>query len=163
YCPHNAVYREHATHLATLLAERYGTHPALALWHVDNEYACHVGACFCDTSAEAFRSWLSRRYSTIDKLNAAWGTAFWSQHYSDWAEMHPPRTAPTYINPSQQLDWHRFCSQSWLACFQDQHDILRKVTPGVPITTNFMGFHKPVDYWAWAPHEDVIANDSYPD
>jgi beta-galactosidase len=33
----------------------------------------------------------------------------------------------------------------------------------VPITTNFMGFFKPLDYWAWAAREDVVANDCYPE
>lgn len=163
YCPHSAAYHEHATRLVTKLAEHYRQHPALAMWHVDNEYACHINACFCDTSAAAFRQWLQQRYTHLDNLNHAWGTAFWSQHYSEWAEIHPPRKAPTSVNPTQQLDWARFCSDSWLACFEEQKNILRQITPQIPVTTNFMGFHKALDYWQWATREDVVANDNYPD
>jgi beta-galactosidase len=133
------------------------------MWHVDNEYACHVAECFCDVSAAAFRDWLKKRYSSLEALNHAWGTAFWSQIYSDWEEIHPPRKAPTFANPTQQLDWARFSSDSWLACFDEQKAILRELTPTIPVTTNFMGFHKPIDYWKFASHEDVVSNDNYPD
>jgi beta-galactosidase len=162
-CPHNATYRERAARIVTQLAQRYGKHPALKLWHIDNEYACHVSECFCETSAQAFREWLRARYGTLEALNAAWGTTFWSQQYGDWQEIQPPRRAPAFINPSQELDWQRFCSDSWLACFEDQKAILREFTPDIPVTTNFMGFHKPLDYWKWAAREDIVAQDSYPD
>ena len=162
-CPHNVTYREHAARLVTQLAHRYGNHPALKLWHIDNEYACHVGECFCETSAQAFRQWLRARYGTLEALNAAWGTTFWSQQYGDWQEIQPPRQAPAFINPSQTLDWQRFCSDSWLTCFEDQKVILREITPDIPLTTNFMGFHKGLDYWAWAAREDIVSNDAYPD
>jgi beta-galactosidase len=163
YCPHSAAYHERAANIATKLAERYGHHPALAMWHVDNEYACHVTECFCDASTLAFRDWLKQRYSSLDQLNYVWGTAFWGQIYSDWEEIHPPRKAPAFVNPTQQLDWARFNSDSWIACFNEQKAILRKLTPDVPVTTNFMGFHKPVDYFNFASQEDVVSQDSYPD
>ncbi|HEX2996722.1 MAG TPA: beta-galactosidase, partial [Anaerolineales bacterium] len=163
YCPHSPVYHEHARRIAAKLAERYARHPALAMWHVDNEYACHFGECYCDASAAAFREWLKNRYGSLDALNRLWGTAFWSQAYGDWEEIQPPRKAPTYVNPTQQLDWARFTSDSWLACFEEQKAILREWTPNIPVTTNFMGFHKPIDYWKFAASEDVVSQDSYPD
>ncbi|HLO32202.1 MAG TPA: beta-galactosidase [Anaerolineales bacterium] len=163
YCPHRSAYREHAVSIVTQLARHVQKHPALSLWHVDNEYACHLAECFCEASAVAFRIWLEQRYQSLEALNDAWGTAFWSQHYSDWQEIAPPRRAPTFINPTQLLDWQRFTSDSWLSCFEDQIAILRELTPEVPVTTNFMGFFKPLDYWKWSRREDIVSNDSYPD
>jgi beta-galactosidase len=163
YCPHSAAYRDRAARLVSALAGRYGSHPALAMWHVDNEYACYFSECFCAASTAAFRGWLRERYVTLDALNTAWGTAFWSQHYGEWDEIYPPRLAPTDVNPTQQLDWRRFTSDSWIDCFDEQAAILRKATPGLAVTTNFMGFHQPIDYWKLAAHEDVVSNDSYPD
>jgi len=163
YCPHSPDYHKYATRIASMLAERYKSHPALAMWHVDNEYGCHIGECFCENSAAAFREWLQKRYATLEKLNFAWGTAFWGQSYSDWAEIQPPRRSPAYANPTQQLDWARFSSDSWLVCFDEQKAILSAATPHIPVTTNFMGFHKGVDYFKFATHEDLVSNDSYPD
>lgn len=163
YCAHNSHYRQYATRIATQLAERYKDHPALVMWHVDNEYGGHVGECFCDTSAAAFRAWLQERHGTLDRLNFAWGTAFWSQIYSDWEEILPPRRSPAHVNSTQQLDWARFCSDSWLVCFDEQKAALKAITPHIPVTTNFMGFHKGVDYFKFAAHEDLVAQDSYPE
>jgi beta-galactosidase len=163
YCPHSQAYRERAMELVTHLAQHVHSHPALALWHVDNEYACHVTECFCDTSVAAFRQWLHDKYGTLDELNKSWGTAFWGQSFGDWEEIMAPRRTPARINSSHQLDWQRFCSDAWLGCFEDQKRILGEITPDIPITTNFMGLHKPLDYWKWAAHEDIVSYDSYPD
>jgi beta-galactosidase len=163
YCPHNTDYHHYATRIAAKLAERYKNHPALVMWHVDNEYGCHIGECFCDNSAVAFREWLKQRYATLEKLNFAWGTAFWGQLYGDWNEIQPPRRSPSYPNPTQQLDWARFSSDSWLACFTEQKTVLKEITPHIPVTTNFMGFHRPIDYFKFSTHEDVVSQDSYPD
>lgn len=163
YCPNSAAYREAAQALVRRIAERYGAHPALVLWHVGNEYACHVSACYCDESAAAFRVWLRQRYTTIDALNDAWGTAFWSQQYADWDEIFPPRSAPTFQNPTQQLDWQRFSSDALLECYELERAILKEYTPAVPVTTNFMHGFKPLDYWKWAAREDMVSLDMYPD
>jgi beta-galactosidase len=161
YCPSSPRYRDAATNLASTLARRYGQHPALAMWHVNNEYGCHVPQCYCDVSAAAFRDWLRTRYHDVEALNAAWGTAFWSQHYTAWDEILPPRATPTWANPTEQLDWFRFSSDELLACFTAERDAIREITPDIPITTNFMGAFKPVDYFAWAAHEDLVSNDHY--
>ena len=163
YCPHNPDYHFYAARIAQTLADHYKDHPALAMWHVDNEYSCHFSECYCPHSAAAFRVWLQERYGSISGLNSAWGTAFWSQSYGDWEEIQPPLAAPTFKNPTQELDWVRFSSDSWLSCFDEQKSILKKITPNIPVTTNFMSFHKGVDYFKFAAHEDVVSNDSYPD
>ena len=163
YCPSSPIYRSAARHLVEQLAERYARHPALAMWHVGNEYGCHVPACWCDESARDFRGWLRRRYETVEQLNRAWGTDVWSQRYTDWEEILPPRRSPTWSNPSQQLDFLRFSSDALLACFELERAVLTERSPGVPVTTNFMNFFKPLDYWTWSEREDIVSNDSYPD
>ncbi len=164
FCPSSEVFREHAARLVGQVATRYAGHPALAMWHVGNEYGCHIRACYCDTSAADFRRWLRDRYGSIDALNQAWTTTFWSQRYDDWAEILPPRVAPTFPNPAQQLDFHRFSSDASLGCFLTEQEVLRRITPDVPITTNFVGLvQKALDWNHWVPHEDVVSLDSYPD
>jgi len=163
YCPSSPVYRDASRRLVEAMAQRYAKHPALAMWHVGNEFGCHVPACWCDVSAQAFREWLKQRYRSIAELNRAWGTDFWSQRYSNWEEILPPRRTPTWPNPSQQLDFMRFSSDELLACYEIEREVLKRVTPDTPVTTNFMSFFKPLDYWKWAEREDVVSNDSYPD
>lgn len=162
YCPSSPEYAEAAARVTAQLARRYHDHPALVLWHVHNEYGGHVPACYCETSAEAFRAWLRQRYGDLAGLNRAWGTAFWGQRYGDWAEIEPPRLAPTAINPTQQLDFLRFSSDTLLDCYRRERDILHRLSPGVPVTTNFMASNcKNIDYWRWATEVDVVSNDHY--
>jgi beta-galactosidase len=162
YCPSAPEYREAAARLAGKLAERYADHPAVVMWHVNNEYGCHNWHCFCEVSAAAFRSWLQQRYASLDELNESWGTAFWSQHYTDWTQVGPPRIVAynTFANPGQQLDWWRFSSDELLDCYRAEKEALQAYATQ-PITTNFMSFFKPLDYWAWAPELDIVSNDHY--
>jgi len=163
YCPSSPHYRAAAVNLVKQLAARFGTHPALRMWHVNNEYGCHTAACYCDESAAHFRRWLQARYGDVDSLNHAWGTDFWSQRYASLGEVLPPRRTPTFPNPTQQIDFARFSSDTLLELYQAEAAVVRQAAPGIPVTTNFMGFFKPVDYWSWAPHVDVVSDDCYPD
>ncbi|MEU4831311.1 beta-galactosidase [Streptosporangium sp. NPDC023615] len=165
WCPSSPVYREHALRLTEEMALRYGEHPALALWHVSNELGCHNARCHCDVSAAAFRDWLRERHKSLDGLNAAWGTDFWSQVYSGWEEILPPRLAASYVNPTQQLDFARFCSDALRDQLRAERDVLRRITPDVPVTTNFMimGGTRNMDYASWAGEVDLVSNDHYPD
>ncbi|NEM92489.1 beta-galactosidase [Galbitalea soli] len=163
YCPSSPVFRRLAARLVQKIAERYSDHPGLELWHIGNEYGCHVSHCYCEVSAEAFRGWLRARYGTVEAVNAAWGTAFWSQNYGTFDEIHPPSAAPTFRNPGQLLDFDRFSSDELLECYRTELAVLRAATPAVPITTNFMGLFGAADYWKWAQEVDVVSDDSYPD
>ncbi|MFD5793590.1 beta-galactosidase [Streptomyces diastatochromogenes] len=164
FCPSSPAYREAALRIAGALAERYAGHPAVAMWHVHNEYGCHNAACYCDTSAAAFRRWLRARYGDdLAALNDAWGTTFWSQWYYDWEEILPPRATGAVPNPTHQLDWRRFCSDELLSLYTAERDVLRAAAPAIPATTNFMvmATFDALDYWRWAPELDIVANDHY--
>ncbi|MFE1776200.1 beta-galactosidase [Streptomyces sp. NPDC059008] len=163
YCPSSPVYRAHAVRLVEQLATRYAGHPALAMWHIGNEYGCHTRQCYCAVSAADFRRWLRERYESVTALNAAWSTAFWSQGYGDFDEVLPPRTAPTFPNPAQQLDYLRFGDEALRACYLAEKEVLNRLTPEVPVTTNLMPQHKPVDAFAWSAHMDAMALDFYQD
>jgi beta-galactosidase len=161
--PTSPVFREHALRLVERMAHRYGGHPALVAWHVSNELGCHNLYDYSDDAAKAFREWLRERYGSLEALNHAWGTAFWSQHYGDWEEILPPRLATSYPNPTQQLDFKRFSSDALLDYLRAERDLLRRITPDVPITTNFMvmGESSGVNYAQWAGEVDFVSNDHY--
>jgi beta-galactosidase len=162
YAVTHPLWRRYAVAMARRVAERYRHHPALALWHVDNEIGAHVTQDHSDAAATAFRRWLEDRYGTVDELNRAWGTSFWSQQYATLDDVRPPSAAPAQVNPTQQLDFARFCSDAYRGYLDELVAVVREVTPDVPVTTNFMiGQHKTLDYFAWADHVDVVANDHY--
>ncbi len=166
FCASSPNYRRAAQALTEQIAQRYGKHPAIAMWHVHNEYACHNARDYSETSAVAFRNWLREKYgNSLSDLNRAWGTDFWSQRYHQWDEIGTPRVTPdgTSPNPTMQLDFARFSSDALLECFIAERDIIHRHSPGVPVTTNFMtirGFNK-LDYWKWAQAVDVVSTDHY--
>jgi beta-galactosidase len=163
YCLTSPAYRNAAARIAGALAERYAGHPALALWHIHNEYAT---VCWCDAAAAAFRVWLRDRHGSLDALNEAWGTAFWSQRYSAWEQVMPPRATQWHRNPGQLLDYRRFWSDTALAAYREQRDAIRRHTPPgtepVPATTNLMlPDYQNLDLWAFGRAVDVVGVDHY--
>lgn len=159
--PASPAYRAAAVSIATALAERYGNHPALALWHVHNEYGVPVGQDYSCHALAAFRSWLQQRYTDVEELNRCWGTAFWGQWYHRWDEVGLPAAAPTSVNPAQQLDFARFSDEMLRECFRAERDAIRAHS-GAPVTTNFMAASHPgTDLWKWAREVDVVSNDNY--
>ncbi|MGW0533271.1 beta-galactosidase [Streptomyces sp. NPDC003032] len=163
-CHSSPAYREAAADITTRLATRYADHPALALWHVHNEYGVPVSACYCDNCAAHFRRWLESTYKTVDAVNEAWGTTFWGQRYADLGQINPPRATPTVGNPAQALDYRRFADATMRENFVRERDILHRLAPGVPVTTNFMTALSQcdsVDYWAWGREVDLVSNDHY--
>jgi beta-galactosidase len=162
FCPSSPIVRDRQLALVEQLAKRYGGHPALALWHVGNELGCHNAHCYCDVSAAAFRGWLQGHYVDIDAINTAWGTAFWSQRYSEWAEIYPPRRTGSWGNPTQELDFWRFCSDELVASLVAERDLLHALTPELAVTTNLMlPAFKSVDGFDLGRACDLVSNDHY--
>jgi beta-galactosidase len=166
FCPSSPAYRSHATAMAAHLAERYAEHPALLAWHINNEYG---GVCYCDLCAEAFREWLRDRHGTLDALNDAWWSTFWSHRYTDWDEIEPPNALTEHWRGPDHtafqgitLDYFRFTTDALLGCFLAEKEVIRAHDPDTPVTTNFMGMFRPLDYHRWAPHLDFASWDSYP-
>ncbi|WP_257210597.1 beta-galactosidase [Actinomyces ruminis] len=161
--PTSPVFRRYALEVTRQLATRYGRHPAVVAWHVNNELGGANVFDHSDDATAAFREWLRRRYGDLDALNKSWGTAFWSQHYSEWSEILTPVRAGAQNNPGQVLDFRRFSGDALRDHLAAETAVLRELSPGVPVTTNFMvaANYKDIDYSAWAEDVDFISNDHY--
>lgn len=160
HCPSSPVYRSKCGRINSLLAERYGKHPALLVWHVSNEYSGH---CHCGLCQEAFRDWLRKRYGTLDALNRAWWSAFWSHTFTDWSQIESPSPQGEGSLHGLKLDWRRYTTARTVDFMKTEIAPLRALTPDVPVTTNLMGFFYDLDYWKFASELDVISWDSYPE
>ncbi len=164
YCANNPTYREHTVRIVTAMTARYGRHPAVVGWQIDNEFGCHDTArCYCDVCTASFRHWLETRYETLDGLNEAWGTVFWGQTYDDWSQIEPPNLTVAEPNPSHVLDYNRFASDTFVSYQQLQILTLRPlISKGQFVTTNFMSQYSDLNYHDLARPLDLVSVSSYP-
>lgn len=166
-CPNSPTYRKYSVALADKLAERYKNYDNIVSWHISNEYC---GTCYCDNCEKEFRQWLKRKYGTIEELNRVWNTAFWGHTMYDWEDIVVPNERSEEFEyggmascfQSISLDYSRFASDSMLECFCLEREAVKKHTPKIPVTTNFMTFYKPHDYFKWGKEMDFISWDNYP-
>ncbi|WP_123537689.1 beta-galactosidase [Halosimplex salinum] len=163
YCFNSAVYRRESARIVERLAERFAGHDAVAGWQTDNEYGCHgTTRCYCDDCATAFRTWLRERYDGIDDLNDSWGNAFWSQEYTGFAEIDPPRHTATGHHPARLLDYYRFSSDSVVEFNREQCEILRETDDSWFVTHNEMSLFGAIDAYDLGADLDFMSWDSYP-
>jgi len=159
HCYTSPVYREKTAVMNAKLAERYAHHPAVVGWHISNEFG---GECHCDYCQEAFREWLKAKYGTLEALNRAWWTAFWSHTYTDWSQVESPAPHGESAVHGHNLDWRRFVSDQTLNFCKHEAKPLKAANPALPCTTNMMDLFYGLDYRAFAEALDVISWDAYP-
>ncbi len=135
----NPVYRGFVEKIVTQMASRYGRHKNVIGWQLDNEPDAKPD--YSPSSQQAFRHWLRKKYKTISALNEAWGTAFWSQWYSDFDQVIIPNTNLVGWwgnNPHALLDFKRYSADVQAEFLDFQATILRKyITKDQYITTNY--------------------------
>ncbi len=156
HCWTSPVYRDRLRALNTALATRYKNHPALAAWHISNEYN---GACYCDLCMADFQKWLKAKYETIENLNKRWWSAFWNHTFSDWSEIDPRDDSMDAL----LTDWRRFHTDQIIDFYQAECEPINRLCPDIPKTTNLMDFDNSINYWELVKNVDLVANDSYPD
>lgn len=163
YCFNSPVYRQESTRITEVLAEHFADHDAVAGWQTDNEYGCHgTTRCYCDDCATAFREWLRERYDGIEDLNEKWGNAFWSQEYTSFEAVDPPRHTAAGHHPARMLDYYRFASDSVVEFNREQCEVLRAVNDDWFVTHNEMNLFGTIDAYDLGDDLDFMSWDSYP-
>lgn len=164
YAFSSEVYGQHCDRIVTAMLERYADCAQVVGWQIDNEFGCHdttVG--FGSETEQRFQTWLQNRYRSIEALNDAWGTEFWSQAYSAFDTVELPGAAVTESNPAHTLALRRFASEEVRRFGERQASLIRQKTPtGVWLTHNFMGNFTDFDHYDAARDLDLASWDSYP-
>ncbi len=159
HCFTSPVYRGFVNRMNAALAARFGHHPAVVGWHISNEYS---GECHCELCQAAFRDFLKEEYGTLDALNAAWWTGFWSKTYTDWSQLRSPSPVGENALHGLNLAWHRFCTRQTTDFILKEAKPLRELTPNLPVTTNLMELFGQLNYFELAKALDFASYDSYP-
>ena len=160
HCMSSPKFREKTGIIINKIIDTVGKHPGLAMWHLSNEFG---GECFCPLCKKKFQDYLANKFDNdINKLNKAWWTGFWSQTYNDFSQIEPPYLNGEFSVMGLNLEWKRFTTWNTTDYMKSEIDIIRKRTPNIPITTNFMQLFPGLDYRVMAKELDVISWDSYP-
>lgn len=159
HCPSSPVYRRKVAEINQQLAARYSQHPAVLGWHISNEYG---GECHCNLCQQNFRLWLQERYTTLEALNEAWWSTFWSHSYSDWSQIESPSPQGEVSIHGLNLDWRRYTTAQVTDFCTQEIVPLKAANPQLPATTNFMEYFYDYDYWQLSKAIDIISWDSYP-
>lgn len=175
-CHSNLNYRKHAARIAGEMSKHFGSHDLLIAWQTDNEFGCHnTTLSFTDAARDGFRAWLKGKYGSVDALNSAWGTVFWSQEYRSFDEVILPAYTVAQDpgsssrdafdaqghNPGLVVDFQRYATQAIIDFHDAQVEAIREHSDR-PITHNFMGDFPDIDYHRLADHLDLVSWDNYP-
>ncbi len=185
-CVNNPGMDIEVSRFINLLIDRFGTHPALFGWQIDNEPGHHPAFggeaerlapktnayfCYCDRCAQLFREWVQAKYVDINVLNDAWAWDPTHHRYHDWRQITPPRSLPAeWGNASAWLDFRRFVRDSFTKYVKRQHDVIKARDQIHPTSTNLVTplryelevNWRGIDHWAVGGVVDVIGYDMYP-
>lgn len=160
HCMSSLEYRALVEKMDTKLAQEFGSHPGLILWHISNELG---GECYCDSCKKRFQEYLREKYhNNIEELNKQWWTSFWSRRFESFEQIEPPYDNGEHSILGLNLDWKRFNSWNMKDYLAFERRILKKYTPQVPATANFMKLFEQLDYVDLAKEIDIISWDGYP-
>lgn len=160
HCMSSLEYRALVEKMDTKLVQEFGNHPGLILWHISNELG---GECYCDSCKKRFQEYLREKYhNNIEELNKQWWTSFWSRRFDSFEQIEPPYDNGEHSILGLNLDWKRFNSWNMKDYLAFERRILKKYTPQVPATANFMKLFEQLDYVDLAKEIDIISWDGYP-
>ncbi|MDD5184938.1 MAG: beta-galactosidase [Paludibacter sp.] len=158
-------YRELTTKVVEAMAKHYANDQRVWGWQIDNEPS-HYGALDYSKAAQiSFRVWLKNKYKTIESLNNAWGTTFWSGVYSGFEQIELPNANRLYsgiASPTSLVDMKRFNADECASFVSMQYNILHSIiSKSQFVTSNFMHGHTDVDPWR-NKDMDFISYTMYP-
>ena len=168
-CASHEGMRGASRRMAREMARHYRDNPNVIGWQIDNEFGCHVTVrCYCERCRKKFIDWLELKYVSLEALNQAWGTVFWSETFTAWDQIVLPGYSALWYDdatrghsPGMLLDFYRFSSDNWVSFQDEQVREIRKVDAR-PITHNFMGSYAELNTFDLVKNLDFASWDNYP-
>lgn len=159
-CPTSAKLAQLVERINTKLCERYGNHPQLIGWQIDNEVTGKV--CYCESCQNACREWLKNKFGTVEKFNKDLGLVFWAHEVTDWDQVTLPRFNMERAHPSILLEVQKFFSDAWAQFLRRQYETLHRLCPGRWVTHNLPGVRLGYDMFDATAALDFMSMDMYP-
>lgn len=163
-CPSNKTYRKLSMTIATEMARAFANEPGVIGWQIDNEFTLQKwGRCYCKACRAGFADWLRAKYGSLETLNSKWGTAFWSQVYTEWSQIPVPLPSNGDPNPGLALDYDRYQSYANASACNEQAAMVRRTCPKHFVTTNSVGApFDTIDMRELFKELDFVCSDNYP-
>jgi beta-galactosidase len=160
-CFNNDVYWNYSKRIVQEMAKALGKHPQLIAWQIDSGIGGHQTEwSFNDDTRLEWQNWLKLKYETVERLNQELGLRYFGQVVSSFDQAPMPMYAPTAHNPALVLDWARFSSDTIVAFIKMQADVLRELTPKIPLTTNLRALARRFDHFDVAKVVDFVSIES---
>ena len=145
------------------MARAFQTAPGVIGWQIDNELTLgESGRCYCHACREGFQQWAMQKYGSIEAINQAWGTVFWSNTYTDATQIPVPLPSGAPPNPGFALDYERYQSFANVSFLKEQLVMLRQMCPKHFVTTNNVTLADTIDSRDLYRDLDFVASDNYP-
>ena len=160
-CFNNDIFWNHAKLIVEKMAGALGKHPQLIAWQVDSGVGGHQSEwSFNEDTRLEWQNWLKLKYETVEQLNEKLGLRYLGQVVSSFADVPMPLRAPTEHNPALVQDWYRFSSDTIIAFVRMQTEVLRELSPGIPLTTNLRALRRKFDHFDMAQELDFVSVES---
>ncbi|MCH5157634.1 MAG: beta-galactosidase [Clostridiales bacterium] len=157
-CKTSHIMREKNRGIVTEMAKRFGSHPGIIGWQIDNELYPYGGGCYCPLCVKEFQKYLKNKFKTVDALNDAWGMSRWSLDYQSFDAVNPPLDGE-WKHPSLVKAWWDFQCRQIKTYIDEQAEILHKYTK-VPIGTDMMSNNN-LGYYETTHSLDIVQFNHY--
>lgn len=121
---HFSRFFEEAAKVATKFPNFYGwdlwSEPHILQWGRPG-WVQDAQYCYCPHTQAKFRTWLKKKYQSLEQLNKAW-----YRNYEDWEDVAPPRFS-TILSYTDFIDWKSFIYDKMAGDLRLRTESIRKV------------------------------------
>ena len=157
-CKTSPVMLEKTRAVVTAMGERFGRHPGVIGWQIDNELFVYKKGCYCPLCVAAFHKFLQKEYGTIEALNDRWSMHRWSLEYASFDDVEPPKPEE-WVHPSLNTMWRKFQYGQIYSFIDMQAEILHRFT-NAPVGTDMMP-NNTLSYYRATKNLDVVEYNHY--